>query len=93
VVFIEGPPIPESKAEHVLKYLARYITGGPIAISRLIANEDGQVSFWARSKDKTKKCLNCKYEMDLVSSTYRLSWRELFCGKDQPKWWQIEGSG
>lgn len=55
VVFIEGPPTPDSKAEHVLKYLARYITGGPIANSRLIANEAGQVSFWARSTDKNKK--------------------------------------
>ncbi len=44
-----------SEAEHVLKYLARYITGGPIANSRLIANEAGQVSFWARSTDKSKK--------------------------------------
>lgn len=55
VVFIEGPPTPFSKAEHVLKYLARYITGGPIANSRLIANEAGQVTFWARSTDKSKK--------------------------------------
>jgi Putative transposase/Transposase zinc-binding domain len=55
VVFIEGPPTPNSKAEHVLKYLARYITGGPIANSRLIANEAGEVSFWARSMDKSKK--------------------------------------
>ena len=55
VVFIEGPPTPNSKAEHVLKYLARYITGGPIANSRLIANQAGEVSFWARSMDKSKK--------------------------------------
>jgi hypothetical protein len=55
VVFIEGPPTAHSKAEHVLKYLARYITGGPIANSRLIANEAGDVSFWARSTDKSKK--------------------------------------
>jgi hypothetical protein len=55
VVFIEGPPTAHSKAEHVLKYLARYITGGPIANSRLIANEAGEVSFWARSTDKSKK--------------------------------------
>lgn len=55
VVFIEGPPTPNSKAEHVLKYLARYITGGPIANARLIANEAGEVSFWARSTDKSKK--------------------------------------
>jgi len=55
VVFIEGPPSNTSKAEHVLKYLARYITGGPIANSRLIDNADGEVRFWARSTDKSKK--------------------------------------
>ena len=55
VVFIEGPLKPDSKPEHVLKYLARYITGGPIANSRLIANEAGDVTFWARSTDKSKK--------------------------------------
>ena len=55
VVFIEGPPKPDSKPEHVLKYLARYITGGPVANSRLIANEAGDVTFWARSTDKSKK--------------------------------------
>lgn len=54
VVFIEGPPTYRSKAEHVLKYLARYITGGPIGTSRLIDNADGAVSFWARSRDKSK---------------------------------------
>jgi hypothetical protein len=54
VVFIEGPPTYRSKAEHVLKYLARYITGGPIGTSRLIDNAAGAVSFWARSRDKSK---------------------------------------
>jgi hypothetical protein len=54
VVFIEGPPTHRSKAEHVLKYLARYITGGPIGTSRLISNVGDKVSFWARSRDKSK---------------------------------------
>ena len=54
-VFIEGPPHGRSRPEHMVKYLARYISGGPIADRRLISNLDGNVTFWARSKDKTNK--------------------------------------
>ena len=53
-VFIEGPPHGQSRPEHVLKYLARYLTGGPISDRRIIRDEDGRVTFWARSKDKAK---------------------------------------
>jgi hypothetical protein len=54
-VFIEGPPHGESRPTDVLKYLARYMTGGPISDRRLISDEEGIVTFWARSKDKGKK--------------------------------------
>jgi hypothetical protein len=37
----------------VLKYLARYMTGGPISDRRLIEVKDGRVYFWARSSDKS----------------------------------------
>jgi hypothetical protein len=53
-VFVEGPPHGESRPADVLKYLARYMTGGPISDRRLISDEDGVVTFWARSKDKGK---------------------------------------
>jgi len=53
-VFIEGPPHGKSRPAHVLKYLARYIAGGPISDRRLISDADGVVTFWARSKDKGK---------------------------------------
>ena len=52
-VFIEGPPHGHSQPEHVVKYLARYMSGGPIADRRLISEEDEKVTFWARSKDKS----------------------------------------
>lgn len=55
-VFIEGPPHGKSRPERVLKYLARYLTGGPIADSRILRNENGKVTFWARSKNKSKRC-------------------------------------
>ena len=53
-VFIEGPPHGQSHPEQVLKYLARYLTGGPISDGRIISDNDNRVTFWARSKNKSK---------------------------------------
>lgn len=50
-VYIEPPP-KHSTPAHALKYLARYMSGGPISDGRLISHEDGKVKFWARGKDK-----------------------------------------
>ncbi len=50
-VYIEPPP-ENSGPDRVLKYLARYLTGGPISDRRLISHEDGLVTFWARGKNK-----------------------------------------
>ncbi len=49
------PPHGHSQSEHGIKYLARYISGGPSADRRLISNRDDQVTFWARAKDKANK--------------------------------------
>ena len=49
VTYIEPPPSEQSTPEHVLKYLARYLTGGPISDRRLISHDDGHVTFWART--------------------------------------------
>lgn len=51
-VFIERPPTAESTPAHVLKYLARYMTGGPISDRRLVNCENDDTSFMARNKDK-----------------------------------------
>jgi hypothetical protein len=51
-VYIQPPPSARSDPEDVLKYLARYLTGGPISDRRLIAHENDEVTFWARSRDK-----------------------------------------
>ena len=53
VVFIQPPPKETSDPADVLKYLARYMTGGPISDRRLIEVKDGRVYFWARSSDKS----------------------------------------
>ena len=52
-VFIEGPPHGQSDPAHVLKYLTRYMTGGPISDARLVSHEDGQVTFMARPGHET----------------------------------------
>ena len=53
-VFIEGPQNGKSKPTHVLKYLAKYMTGGPISDRRMIRDENDRVTFWARSKNKAE---------------------------------------
>ena len=55
VVYIEGPPCASSSPEHVLKYLARYLTGGPISDKRLIEESNGKVAFLARAGDGSDK--------------------------------------
>lgn len=50
-VFIEAP-LENSQPQHMVKYLARYLTGGPISDGRLISHANGMVTFWARSKNK-----------------------------------------
>ena len=54
-VFVEGPPSGKSRPEYVLRYLTRYLSGGPIHDARIISEEDGWIKFWARSKGKRKK--------------------------------------
>ena len=53
-VFIAGPPKGQSDPEQVLKYLARYLTGGPISDRRIVRQDRDQITFLARSKDKSQ---------------------------------------
>jgi hypothetical protein len=52
VVFIEGPPRPDCKPDRMVKYLTRYLTGGPISDARIVGERDGHVHFKARSQQK-----------------------------------------
>ena len=54
-VFAEGPPAGKSNPTNVLKYLARYLGGGPIADRRLISVDKDEVHFWARPKKSAHK--------------------------------------
>jgi len=62
-VFIEGPPHGKSDPVQVLKYLARYMTGGPISDGRLISDENDRVAFWARSKNKAEGNRSRRFEL------------------------------
>jgi len=46
---IQAPPTPDTTPDQVLKYLARYMTGGPISDRRLVRHEHGHVTFRART--------------------------------------------
>ncbi|MDM4018957.1 transposase [Roseiconus lacunae] len=48
VSYIEPPPTEDSRGEHVVRYLTRYLTGGPISDYRIIAADDDEVTFMAR---------------------------------------------
>jgi hypothetical protein len=48
VAYIEPPPFENCPPEQVAKYLARYLTGGPISDRRIVSHEDGFVTFLAR---------------------------------------------
>lgn len=48
VAYIEPPPSENCKPEHVVRYLGRYLTGGPISDRRIIRADEREVVFWAR---------------------------------------------
>lgn len=48
VSFIQPPPTKSSTAEQIVRYLTRYLTGGPVSDSRIIAADANYVTFLAR---------------------------------------------
>lgn len=75
-VFIERPPTQNAKPENVLKYLARYMSGGPISDRRLISHDEQSVYFWARSLEKPppgKRPTQVAEQLPVVEFTRRWS--------------------
>ena len=68
--------------EHVLKYLARYMTGGPISDHRLVSCENDMVTFISRSKDKPNP--NIKSAKNFPASSSRGVGRCTFYPKALP---------
>lgn len=53
VSYIEPPPSPSSDPNQVVRYLTRYLTGGPISDARILAVDRDGVTFLAREGSKT----------------------------------------
>ncbi len=53
VSYIEPPPSDVCRPEHVLEYLARYLTGGPISDARITVADEKEVTFLARAGKTT----------------------------------------
>lgn len=49
VTYIQPPPADSSQPVDVVKYLARYLTGGPVSDQRLLAYNGSNVTFTART--------------------------------------------
>ena len=49
VSYLQPPPTDDCRSEQLLKYLARYLTGGPISHWRVVAADDHEVTFLARA--------------------------------------------
>jgi hypothetical protein len=71
-VFIQGPPNESSDPKDALRYLTRYMTGGPISNARLVKDENGWVTFLARSKDK--RAGNPQEEVPLPGAEFVRRW-------------------
>ena len=56
-----------------MKYLARYLTGGPISNTRIIAADEAQVTFWAR-EGKTPGGDTHSIEVTLPIEEYTRRW-------------------
>jgi len=52
-VHIQPPPRDSSQPEHVVRYLTRYMTGGPISDHRIIAADEHNVTILARDGNTT----------------------------------------
>lgn len=52
VAYIQPPPSPTSRANEVVNYLTRYLTGGPISDHRITAADQHEVTFLAREGKK-----------------------------------------
>jgi len=73
-VFVQGPPHGKSEPASVMKYLAGYLTGGPISDRRVLSADNQEVWISARPK-RTSKSSRRKGAM-AKPRPYRLSARE-----------------
>ena len=76
-VFVQAPPAGRADPEQVIKYLARYMTGGPLSDHRMIDVTDDGVTFLARpkrSKRKSKRGMNSAEPFTLSGESFIRRW-------------------
>jgi len=78
-VFVEGPPKGKSDPANVVKYLASYLTGGPISDRRIIRADEDEVWFRARPKkkrssDSGRRGMNRAQPYRLSGLQFMLAW-------------------
>ena len=65
---------PQLATQNLLMYLARYLTGGPIADSRLVRDDGERVTFMARPKGKRKRTNRQPREFSLPGKEFVRRW-------------------
>jgi len=73
VTYIQPPPTESSQPQDIVKYLARYLTGGPISDQRLVNYENGRGTFSAR-KGKTHGGSDEVEEVELPALEFVRRW-------------------
>jgi hypothetical protein len=53
VSYIQPPPTKTTSADQIIRYLTRYLTGGPISDNRIVASDKDRVTFMAREGKQT----------------------------------------
>ena len=69
-VFVQPPPTNSTDPIVILKYLARYVSGGPISNSRLVSWENGQVTFLARNEELARTVANSRRNWNRKSTSF-----------------------
>jgi hypothetical protein len=73
VSHIQAPPQADCSGEQVLKYLARYLSGGPISDSRITAADEDNVTFLAR-EGKTSGGETKQVPITLTTTEFTRRW-------------------
>jgi len=76
VAYIQPPPNRTSRANEVVNYLTRYLTGGPISDARIVAADQDNVTILAREGKKTAGERK-QVPVTMTLETFVRSWRLL----------------